>query len=256
VLVILAEIAIGVGVLVGLWTRGLAVAGALLSFVLFLSATWDVQPYFLGSDSIYTVAWLTLALLGDGGVWVPARRLRSRSSPEPAPRSVDTGRREFLLRLGAAGVGLVWLLALLPRSRAVVAVRSPATTPQPSGSPGTATPTGSPGAATPTAAQQGTRIGTLADLQSAGSLVYKDPVSGDPAVVVSLGGQSVAAFDAVCTHAGCTVEYDSRQRLLICPCHDAAFDPAHAAQVVAGPAPTPLPPLRVSVTSDGTIFTA
>jgi thiosulfate dehydrogenase (quinone) large subunit len=261
VLIILVELAIGAGVLLGIWTRGLAVIGALLSVLLFLSATWDVQPYFLGSDSIYAVAWITLALIGDRGVWVPGQRLLRPAEDRRAPM-VDPARREFLLRLGAAGVGAIWLLALLPRSRAATALlpASPTTTPttpQPSLTPGAATPTGSPGAATPTAAAPaGTRIGTLTAAQSAGSLTYQDPISGDPAVVVSLGGQSVVAYDAVCTHAGCTVQYDPTQRLLICPCHGAAFDPAHSAQVVTGPAPTPLPGLRVTVTADGTIYTA
>jgi hypothetical protein len=109
----------------------------------FLGATWAAQPYFLGSDSIYTVAWLTLALVGDGGVFVPGQRLLEDSdTPRPAA-----------------------------------------------------------------------------------------PV-------------------------GCTVQYDPSQRLLVCPCHGAACDPAHAAQAVGGPAPTPLSPLRVTVTSDGTIYTA
>src|SRR5450631_2499186 len=243
VLIILVELAIGAGVLLGIWTRGLAVLGALLSVVLFLSATWDVQPYFLGSDSIYAVAWITLALIGDRGVWVPGQRLL-RPAEDRRPPMVDPARREFLLRLGAAGVGAIWLLALLPRSRAATAsLPASPTTPQPSVTPGSAAPAG-------------TRIGTLAAVQSAGSLTYQDPASGDPAVVVSLGGQSVVAYDAVCTHAGCTVQYDPSQRLLLCPCHGAAFDPAHNAQVVAGPAPTPLPGLRVTVTSDGTIYTA
>jgi thiosulfate dehydrogenase (quinone) large subunit len=65
--VIAAELVIGVLVILGLATRWAAAAGALLSFVLFLTASWTVQPYFLGSDSIYTVAWITLMLVGDQG---------------------------------------------------------------------------------------------------------------------------------------------------------------------------------------------
>jgi thiosulfate dehydrogenase [quinone] large subunit len=130
VLIILVELAIGAGVLLGIWTRGLAVLGALLSVVLFLSATWDVQPYFLGSDSIYAVAWITLALIGDRGVWVPGQRLLRPAEDRRRP-IVDPARREFLLRLGAAGVGAIWLLALLPRSRPAAASlpASPTTTP-------------------------------------------------------------------------------------------------------------------------------
>ena len=80
------------------------------------------------------------------------------------------------------------------------------------------------------------------------------PQTGDPGVVVGLGGNQVAAYDAVCTHAGCTVQYDPGQKLLICPCHGAEYDPAHQAQVVAGPAPSPLQQLQAAVAADGTIY--
>src|SRR5665213_305242 len=85
VLIILVELAIGAGVLLGIWTRGLAVLGALLSVVLFLSATWDVQPYFLGSDSIYAVAWITLALIGDC-----CGRRRTAAGPSSTPPAASS----------------------------------------------------------------------------------------------------------------------------------------------------------------------
>ena len=71
--------------------------------------------------------------------------------------------------------------------------------------------------------------------------------AGDPAVIVKLADGSFVAFDAVCTHAGCTVEWDQADRLLICPCHDAVFDPAADAAVLAGPARQPLAPIPIRV---------
>jgi len=115
----------------------------------------------------------------------------------------------------------------------------------------TAAPSASPSAvATPS----GSRIGTLADLQARGSLTFQDSGTGDPAVAVSLPGGSVVAFDAVCTHAGCTVGYDSNLRLLGCPCHGAEFDPAQGAAVVGGPAPTPLRAIALQVGADGGVY--
>jgi thiosulfate dehydrogenase [quinone] large subunit len=73
-------------------------------------------------------------------------------------------------------------------------------------------------------------------------------------VAVSLSGGNVVAFDAVCTHAGCTVSYDSSQKLITCPCHGAAFDPALAAAAVAGPAPTPLAAIHIEVAADGGVY--
>jgi thiosulfate dehydrogenase [quinone] large subunit len=94
----------------------------------------------------------------------------------------------------------------------------------------------------------------VADLQAQGSLTFQDSGTGDPAVAVSLPGGSVVAFDAVCTHAGCTVAYDSNLRLLGCPCHGAEFDPAQGAAVVGGPAPTPLRAITLRVGADGGVY--
>src|SRR5258708_15117039 len=66
--VIAVELTIGLLVLLGLATRWAAAAGAVVSLLFFLTASWSVQPYFLGSDSIYAVAWITLVLVGDQGV--------------------------------------------------------------------------------------------------------------------------------------------------------------------------------------------
>jgi thiosulfate dehydrogenase [quinone] large subunit len=238
--VIAAELIVGALTLLGLATRLAAAAGALLSLVLFLTASWTVQPYFLGSDSIYAVAWITLVIVGDQGVF-SVRRFFFQSPARPY--WADPGRRRLLLQLGGAGVALVWALAILPRTR---------------GSSQASNATSSTGpAATPSvvASPTGTRIGALADLQSRGSLAFTDPASGDPAVAVALSGGSVVAFDAICTHAGCQVAYDSSQRLLTCPCHGAVFDPSHSAAVVAGPAPTPLASIRVVVGADGGVYT-
>jgi thiosulfate dehydrogenase [quinone] large subunit len=237
--VIAIELVIGILVVLGLETRWAAAAGALLSFVFFLTASWSVQPYFLGSDSIYTVAWVTLVLIGDQGlltvqplIFATSAAARGRSAP------ADLSRRRLLVQLGGAAVVLVWALALLPRPRPSIQAAAGAT----------------PAAPTPVASPTGTKIGLLSDLQAQGFLNFQDPASGDPAVAVSVAGGGVVAFDAVCTHAGCQVAYDASQRLLTCPCHGAEFDPARSAAVVAGPAPTPLNPIPVQVGTDGGVY--
>jgi thiosulfate dehydrogenase (quinone) large subunit len=245
--VIAAELAIGVAVLLGIATRLAAIGGALINFVFLLTASWTVQPYFLGSDGIYAVAWITLAMIGDQGVLSAGpsilRELGLGREPTQA-RPYDPGRRRLLVELGAAAVGLVWVLSVLPRVTRSAAQSG--ITPSPSTSS-----SGSPSAAaTPT----GTRIGSLQTLQSQGSLSFTDPASGDPGLAVALPDGNVAAFDAVCTHAGCQVDYDPGSKLLVCPCHGAEFDPSKNAAVVAGPAPTPLPPIKVQVGSDGGVY--
>jgi thiosulfate dehydrogenase [quinone] large subunit len=237
--VIAAELAIGVLVLLGLATRWAAAAGALVSLVFFLTASWSVQPYFLGSDSIYAVAWITLVLVGDQGV-LTVRPLifgPPQADQRGRPATTDLSRRRLLLQLGGASVALIWVLAVLPRSRPSIQGSSSGATP----------------AASPVASPTGTKIGALADIQAQGFLNFQ-AANGDPAVAVSLGGGNVVAFDAVCTHAGCTVSYDSSQKVLACPCHGATFDPAHGAAVTGGPAPTPLAGIALQVGTDGGVY--
>src|SRR5215217_1896728 len=74
---------------------------------------------------------------------------------------------------------------------------------------------------------------------------YKFEDSGNPAVLVHLKSGDFVAYSAVCTHQGCTVAYKGGK--LACPCHGSVFDPAKGAEVVAGPAPTPLPEIPVKV---------
>ncbi|MGI8562625.1 MAG: TQO small subunit DoxD [Candidatus Dormibacter sp.] len=248
--VMLGEIAIGLMTVLGIFTRWAALLGAMLSAVLFLTASWSVQPYFLGSDSIYTVAWLTIALAGDLGVLTLQRRPLSGRQGVP----IDLARRRFLLQLGGASVAAVWLLALLPRGRpsaagsGQVAVPSAQPTPSLGGSPSASSPASSP----PAGAKL---IGSLDQIRSGGgSLDYQDPKSGDAAVLVDLGGNQVVAYDAVCTHAGCTVQYQANDRQLVCPCHGAAFDAAHGGQVLGGPAPTPLTKLQITVQPNGDVY--
>jgi len=51
------------------------------------------------------------------------------------------------------------------------------------------------------------------------------------------------AFSAVCTHAGCTVNYSSS---ITCPCHPGVFSPANGS-VVSGPPPSKLAEYDVKV---------
>lgn len=56
----------------------------------------------------------------------------------------------------------------------------------------------------------------------------------------------VFAYSAVCTHEGCTVQYNSASKHLQCGCHGAVFDPANDAKVLSGPTNTPLAKIKVA----------
>ena len=53
------------------------------------------------------------------------------------------------------------------------------------------------------------------------------------------------ALSATCTHLGCMTRFESENRRLFCPCHGSQFD--LEGKVMGGPAPAPLPRLKVTV---------
>lgn len=72
------ELAVGVGTLLGLWTRLAALGGFLLSLSFFLTVSWTTRPYFFGSDIVFMLAWTPLVLAGDGGVLSVLTPIRAR----------------------------------------------------------------------------------------------------------------------------------------------------------------------------------
>ncbi|WP_344602714.1 DoxX family protein [Streptomyces glaucus] len=60
----LGELAVGIGTLLGLFTRLAALGGALISLSLWLTVSWASDPYYYGNDLAYLMAWLPLVLAG------------------------------------------------------------------------------------------------------------------------------------------------------------------------------------------------
>jgi cytochrome b6-f complex iron-sulfur subunit len=74
---------------------------------------------------------------------------------------------------------------------------------------------------------------------------------GKPYIVVRQAAK-VYAVNAICTHLGCIVYWDSSIKQLACPCHTAFFD--LNGNIITGPAPTPLPTAEVKVAGDQIII--
>ena len=89
----------------------------------------------------------------------------------------------------------------------------------------------------------GAAIASESEVAPGSAFTFKD--SGNPAVLIHLKNGNFVAYSAVCTHQGCRVAYKGGK--LACPCHGSVFDPAKGAQVVAGPAPSPLPEIPVKI---------
>lgn len=88
----------------------------------------------------------------------------------------------------------------------------------------------------------------LSDVPVGGAVSVTDK-DGKPLIVARPSDSEAVAFSAVCTHRGCTVAPEDEQ--LRCPCHGSTFDPT-TGDNTGGPAPEPLPRVRVSVT-DGVV---
>ncbi len=217
----LLEFAIGIAVLAGVWMFPASIAGLGLSLSLWLSSSWHVTPYFLASDPAYAAMWIAfgLGVFPRGGLAQEAQTLVERRS---------------LLQIG--GVGALSILgAVVLRPFASGPTRSTAPTTTTSTTGGTA------------ASSSGTTVATLANLP-VGQAVNFTASDGSPAVAVRTATNTVAAFSAICTHQGCTVQYDAGAKVLVCPCHGAAYDPANHAKVLQGPAPAPLQELKATIT--------
>jgi Rieske Fe-S protein len=71
------------------------------------------------------------------------------------------------------------------------------------------------------------------DLTAVGGAMLVD-MSGDTIMVVRVSDTQVVALSAICTHAGCSMDYVPGQKVLDCACHGSQF--ATDGSVLRGPA--------------------
>ncbi|HLI08448.1 MAG TPA: TQO small subunit DoxD [Ktedonobacteraceae bacterium] len=282
------EVAIGLGTLIGLLFRPAAFFGLLLSITFFLTATWHVYPYFYGADIVFIFCWITVILAGPLHTGLPAldaflvprllkalpaeeratlalpvffllgvRDTTEQSAPTSqqqnrygsqhpvaargkyaAARYAQRSRRSFLYGLitgGAAILGLVFVGSHLHGDDG-----SAATGTTTAGNSASATAGGTPGTNT---------IAQVSAVPTNSAVTFTIPSNNDPGILIHLENGQFVAYDATCTHAGCPVNYDPSQQLLVCPCHGAEFDPAKNGAVVQPPAQQPLTSVTIHIDS-------
>jgi cytochrome b6-f complex iron-sulfur subunit len=79
--------------------------------------------------------------------------------------------------------------------------------------------------------------------------VTADPVTG---VYIVHAAEGFYALSATCTHLGCLTAWKSELGIIACPCHGSKFN--RRGVKVDGPAPRPLPWLRVWVSDEGDLL--
>jgi Rieske Fe-S protein len=92
------------------------------------------------------------------------------------------------------------------------------------------------------------RLAALTQVPAGGGLILPQ----DDIVLTRPTSAQVHGFSATCTHQGCPVASVS-DGTINCPCHGSRFD-VRTGAVVAGPAPTALPKVQVTVQAD-TVYT-
>ena len=254
-LIAFGELAVGLGLLLGLLTRLAAAGGLLLALSFFLTVSWQTTPYYTGADIAFVFAFTPLVIAGDGGVLSVTGAFRQRAREElrlpahPTIRETEAVRNEVerraVLRSGAvaAAVGLVTLglgsaVAFLRRGS------TPAVTPTADGpAPAASSPTSA--AASPTHASSGKPAHAIvkASAVPVGTAHKFTAADGNPAFLLQPKAGTFTAYSAVCTHEGCPVSRTGNG--FQCPCHGASYD--DSGQVTGGPARRPLAKIAVAV---------
>jgi thiosulfate dehydrogenase [quinone] large subunit len=264
VVIALAELAVGLGTLLGLWTRIAAAGGTALSLSLFLTVSYHSSPYYTGSDIVFVFAWLPLIVAGAGGVLAVDAVLHDRAptveaAPAGARGGEETDRRTFAIKavavgaVAAVGVGLAGLAAGVGRWAGHYKDFADSSTTK-SLSPGVTSRTTV--ASSPTTASThppGKVVGSAGAVPVQGAATFTDPATGDPAVVVQPVAGTFVAFDAICPHEGCTVNYSAPNGLFICPCHGSRFN-GRTGALVKGPATRGLTPIAIAEGPDGQLY--
>jgi cytochrome b6-f complex iron-sulfur subunit len=93
-------------------------------------------------------------------------------------------------------------------------------------------------------------VGKLADLDKNGQLLNAKLAGDKKALIIRdpANKAQLIAVNPTCTHAGCTVAWQSEQKEFVCPCHDSRY--TIDGKVLQGPAEKPLATYAVKLERD------
>ncbi|MFM1825419.1 MAG: hypothetical protein RLZZ37_54 [Actinomycetota bacterium] len=94
-------------------------------------------------------------------------------------------------------------------------------------------------------------ITTINDLAVGQSLEFTS-TAGIAAILFRSSEDKVYALSRICTHEGCSVDFDMNQNRLICPCHGANYE-ASDGSVISGPTTKSLAKIKVEIQGDNIV---
>ena len=97
------------------------------------------------------------------------------------------------------------------------------------------------------------RIEGAETLAPGSSLNFRYPTTNDSAILIRTLDGELHAFGQKCTHLSCPVYFERAHQHLECPCHEGAFD-AKTGNVLYGPPPRPLDPIKLEVRTNGEVW--
>jgi len=247
-LMALGEVAVGVGLLLGLFTRIAAAGGIVLALSLFLTVSWGADPWYTGADIVYAFA-LTPVLLGGAGplsadAWLASRARASKDQTADRTRRVVVGGLAGFA--GLVAVGIAGLVRGDGRKHSAAAGNQPASAPSAAPSAASSSPATGPTTSNPKK-PLGPVLVAATNVPVGGAIATKDPTSGEELYVLQLTKGTFTAVDRRCPHQGCPVSFVSKADGFTCPCHRSAFDAT--GNLTRGPATTGLK--KVAVVEDG-----
>ncbi|MDX1921127.1 MAG: Rieske (2Fe-2S) protein [Candidatus Caenarcaniphilales bacterium] len=71
-----------------------------------------------------------------------------------------------------------------------------------------------------------------------------------PGLLIKDSSGKLSAFNAICSHLGCTVSYQPDNKRIFCACHGGVYNP-ETGKNISGPPPEPLKVYKVLVEADG-----
>jgi arsenite oxidase small subunit len=111
------------------------------------------------------------------------------------------------------------------------------------------------------AAGSKTRVAALSEIRPWQPLSFEYPAD-EPAMLLDTGravdggigpGKSIVAFNTLCQHMGCPLDFEETSRRLVCGCHASLFDPARGGMAIEGPATRGLPRVALIIES-GSVY--